>query len=273
MINHKTSLAIDDALVSIKRSPSAELSDRFEYSADDVERKNTIEVVSSGNLSDVMNLYEHFLDNPQNISDYNNNQFYGKLRSLILDSNEINVFLKYAEKNNKHPNYSYITRKCSTKLILNSYYEGNNDFEFTLGGFSFNDFLGGLFSSKDRPLNVLVRGDVGDCFASNSDNLNIILEGNCGKLFARYSNNISIMVNGDVDDIFAISSKHISAIIKGKIKGSSFGSYAENLTAFVHDKRRGDYESMGRTVLSGSDVVNHPKYKEIMQNLNARFRE
>jgi hypothetical protein len=268
-------------ITSIKRNDSENgLDQMFDYSAQDVENTNTIEVFGSGNLPLAIKEFE---DIP-----LSNNSLYLIKTELTLTPTEINAFVqsikKYCNCKQDYDGYSWKAGVYIGKLIHNSNYEGNQNFPINTKNCKINYLAAELCSIDYKPIKILIDGDVGYRFGYKSNdiavkingdanqefgvfstNLSVVIDGNVNSKFGEYSTNLTALITKDAGENFAYNSSFLSAIVKGNT--ISLGPRTSDLTAFTHHEGQGDNDDERMTFHSEKDVVNHPKYKKIIKKL------
>jgi hypothetical protein len=250
-------------ITSIKRSEDTKLGDMFEYNVSDVENTGTIEVVSSGNFPEAMIEYKSHL--------MTSKDGFGIQTDLTLTPSEINLFLSVVQEDFEHENYPHFPGVYTSRLIMNSYNQGNHNFNLNFKDHPL-DFIGHLYGTEDHPLKISVEGNVGSSFAYFSQYLDVVINGNCGTNFGNNSTDIFAIINGDVGWNFALRSRCLSAIIKGDTE-NGFGDGSVDLVAFIDGKieRRGLTKS--KLIFPEGSIRDNPKYQGLMQKIIERLGE
>jgi hypothetical protein len=261
---------------------AGDLDNLFGYTASDVENVGTIEVVNSGNLDLALEEFEDYLELSPHIAEK-------RKTKLCLLPGEINHFLNLIENYHEHTNYFWRSGTFTSKLMGQSYLNGNNRFNLNIGEHPVSHLAIDLKASEDNPIKISIEGDVGGCFASSSENLDIVINGNCensfgwssenicvkingsvGGFFGKSSNNLTALISQNANKMFSYGSKYLSAIIKGNSDGD-LGIYSSDLTVFVYGDLAKCCPKEDRYIYTADNIKGHEKYIQIMAKLNARF--
>ena len=99
----------------------------------------------------------------------------------ILTPNEINAFLQLTMCYEEHKQYSLNTGIFLTKLIENSYNNGNNQFRLDIVTSKMLNYLVWDFKGTDeRPIDITISGSIGDNFGYRAEHINCLIENNAG---------------------------------------------------------------------------------------------
>jgi hypothetical protein len=297
-------------IVPIKRDKDclSNLDDLFGYTSDDVENTNTIEVVNGSDLCAVLEEYVTFLDYIPLNGAKNANQ--SSKTEAILTPNEISSFLHLTTGYYDHCRYSWKTGMFISKLIQNSYDNGNNHFKFNLTNIppivyfgdkikgdisnSINLDLVGNIGAKSfqnaKSINLNVIGDVGAFSFEKAEQCRVIINGNCMGFFGKNSLYLNGYISGNagaclgnsssvskfitLGDIYSLGNFSHSLLVatKGHVF-SSFGFSARNLELYVGKTIPKKKLKKPNKVVFGENAQNHPKYIAMMQEFERRVKE
>jgi formylmethanofuran dehydrogenase subunit C len=218
-------------ITSIKRGDSLQgLDDLFGYTASDVEKTSTIEVVSSGNLNLALDEFKAYLkcfeklkDDPFGRSEHNTN--------LVLTSEEINSYFLMIQSFRDNKTYRN-TAPLLNSLIQNSYDAGNNDFTINLSEGSPYSLIYKLHGDENNPLKITVLGDISTFAGEFSSHLNLSVKGDIYNNSFFSVRNSSISIEGDVSSSFLHSSYNVNVNLCGNAH-SKFGEFSTNLNAII----------------------------------------
>jgi hypothetical protein len=255
----------------------------FGYTPDDVESTKGIEVITSGDLSEVLKEFVNYLDNEDDDKSH-------LFSNIILTPDEINRFVNHLPAFESYERYIFDTGKFVSNLVKQSYQSSHNNFHFDLNGvplfYGLCSYISGN-SEFDR-IKINIKGDVGMSLFRYSNYINTIIDGNVGGSFADNSNSVTakidgnvggncgcaskrlvIKINGEVKKNCAYLSTNFMGIIKGNI-GSDFGNLSRYLIAAI-DGEVG-YSSLlhanNLQIVSNSPIlykysrINNPKYRD-----------
>jgi hypothetical protein len=226
-----------DPVVSIEQKNSG-LDNLFDYSLNDVENESKVGVIGKRNLEKVFQRYKELLIfNPEIYSpkqlDINS----------ILTPIEINAFLQITTKFENCPEYSSLTGFFVSKLISDSFYEGNNGFNLDFRNLSrINNLARGLIGEKEKAIEIGILGNLGRNFCSCSYNLTIAMDG------------IVTIKNNELFNDFSIWSQNLTAY---------FGEYMEETDHEFYKKRR-----FNSKIIYGKKAKSHPEYQRIMKHFS-----
>jgi hypothetical protein len=256
-----------DTLVAIKHGDdSSGLDTLFDYNANDVENKSTIEVVGSGNIRNALKEYEEMRRLNSHERDY--------LRSKsVLTSSEINVLIQFISKYDCPEEFAYSNGGFISDIIQNSYDVGENNFYFNLEGIpSIYSLCSNLTGKDERPIDITVKGNTSFLFAESSKYLNMFVDGYCAKAFAHAAKNCTLVVKGFVHELFAAPSRYLTAIIDGNVDVNAFARNSVNFDGYIsHDVSNLEIESTAK-ILQGKNAREHPEYKRMMKEWERRFK-
>jgi glutamate synthase domain-containing protein 3 len=271
----------DEGSVAIKRSDK-DLDGMFDYSASDVETEGRIEVVNSGDLDKAIGLYKSTLSKGLFSVQH------GKIGiDMVLDPNEIDMFLKATLAYKDESNYSRNTGVVLSDLMQNSYDAENSEFNFDFTQYPQLDFIANyLTANSERKCKVNVIGDVGEYFGFYAQNSIFTLRGNSelkilescinssayvkgdvGSGFT-HANNSQVVIDGNIGKNFGTYSHKLSVVATGKVK-SYFGASSVNFSAYCHDlKAKSSIGARRSIVYVGDEAKENQTYKKMMQEFH-----
>jgi len=194
----------------------------------DEKRKEKIEgsILPEG-LEVLLEQYEEILE----IDDWEKAYNATKKVKAVLKPDKINTFLQATIPYEAHKRYAENTGYFITKLIQNSYNAGNNGFKLVTKALSkkINNIGWELKGKKDKPLELLVEGDVGKECGAGAEHSTISITGNAGDgcgVLAKYS---TISIAGNAGKECGYEAEHLTISIAGDA-GNRCGYKAEHST-------------------------------------------
>jgi len=160
-----------------------------------------------------------------------------KLFPHVLPPEDIARFMESVRQYEEHQRYSLTVGQVVTALIKNSYKSGNNRFYLRTEGKPDIHNIGAHLQRDERPLEIIVDGDVGEMFGYGSWGVNFIVRGNAGKDTGTRARASEFEIYGDV--------------------GSSCGYNADGNTFILH----GEWgDSIGTISCGGSGISTYIVY-------------
>jgi formylmethanofuran dehydrogenase subunit C len=209
--------------VTIKRDSFQGLDGMFGYTTDDVETQREITHICDPDMQRIYGECNSFLDYDV-LSAVNSD-----IETVVLPS-QINEFVQNGKIFSEHENYSNIFGIYISKLVKNSYDDGNNDFVLDLENVPLFDHL--FLCLKGRgtknDIDIIVNGNVGSNFAKSSMFLQVTLNGDADDSFGFNSNYLTAHIKGNVKDYFGIVSNHMHALIEGNVGDKLGNSFYSN---------------------------------------------
>jgi len=158
-------------------------------------------------LEEVLKQYEDVLDNNLNLDEV----------KAILTPEQINTFLQATIPYEAHKNYAENTGYFITKLIQNSYDAGNNGFKLNTNTLpTAINYIGlKLEGKKDKPLELLVEGDVGYLCGYAAKYSTISIAGDAGNWCGAEAKHSKINIAGDAGNWCGDGAKYSTISIAG----------------------------------------------------------
>jgi hypothetical protein len=225
-----------DKTIAIKRSDDAGLDTLFDYNANDVENKSTIEVCGNSSLIELLDEYKKGINDH-----YEDYKFPRIIDEATFTPDEISTFIQFIEPFHIKIKDKRITKEFIQRMVKKSYNEGYNNFNFSTVGMGDEVIsLSRIDASIDNPLNVNIVGNVGHDFGWKSKNIIINLKGNVGYYFGNTTHNLFANIEGNVGNFFGFNSVNLIASIKGNVK-ENFGTSSLRLAAKIHGNVNGSF--------------------------------
>jgi hypothetical protein len=272
-------MIINPKMTAIKRSDNgSNLDGLFGYTAGDVENTREVEVISMSEFDEI-------------IEEFKENNYCSIPDSFVSDKvftpNEINLIAMLIDPFYDKSQMGIPGGLFLTQLIKNSYEANHNEFNFNFLGLRNKiSYLGyQLCGTEDRPIKINIVGNVGFNLFTSSQNIDAKFDGNILDGFLAYAINSKVYVKGNLDYNAFMNAKNVAAIIKGDLTFSS-GLDSENLILAVDgnieclDRAKEAYVSGkietrnddSKYILSGKSASMHPKYIELMKELEERIK-
>ena len=170
-----------------------------------------------------------------------------------LTPTDINKFLQTTIQHEQHKEYHWRTGRLILRLIQNSYNAGHNDFAFdTTALEEIGDFGSYLEGTEERPMEIAIKGNIGDWCGWKARHLTFNIQGSTGDWCGRESISSVFNIQGDAGRNCGKYSLGSTFNITGSI-GYNCGDQAHRLTFKTPNKET--LREMLRRIPTGNKII------------------